>query len=269
MIDAHVHLWERAVDPQDWIDPATMPEIARDFGAADLAEMLDASGGDAAVVVQAANSAGETRRLLALAEPRIAGVVGWVDLTGDVAAQLAALDGSARALVGIRHLVHVDPDPAWLARPDVAAGLEVLAGAGLGFDLVLRASQLESAARVVAEHPGTRFVLDHLGGVAEADVAEWEPGFRAIAGRPNVVTKLSGLWRMTADPASLDRVVDIALEVFGADRLMYGSDWPLVRMGGDAAGWRALVDDALDALSADERAEILVGTATRHYGLAR
>ncbi|MGN6325406.1 amidohydrolase family protein [Pseudolysinimonas sp.] len=268
-IDAHVHLWNRAVDPQDWIDPATMSEIARDFGAGDLVEMLDASGAEAAVVVQASNSAGETGRLLALDEPRIAGVVGWVDLTRDVPAQLAALAGSPRPLVGIRHLTHIDPDPEWLGRPEVGAGLEALGAAGLGFDLVLRAAQLGLAARVAGERPGTRFVLDHLGGIAEAEVAAWEPGFRAIARQANVVAKLSGLWRMAADPAALDRIVDVALEAFGPDRLMYGSDWPLVRMGGDAAGWRALVDAALAPLSADERADVLTGTATRHYRLSR
>jgi len=265
-VDAHVHLWDRATDPQDWIEPATMPAIDRDFGAPDLVGMLDESGVDRAVVVQASNSAAETGRLLALDEPRIAGVVGWVDLTRDVAPQLEELAGSGR-LVGIRHLVHIDPDPRWLGRPEVGRGLDALAHAGLGFDLVLRAHQLELAAQVANAHPATRFVVDHLGGVAEADDrSAWESGLRSLAALPNVVAKVSGLWAF--GEGELARVTAVALDAFGADRLMYGSDWPLARMGGGAAAWREAVVAIIGALSAAEREQILGGTAARHYGLA-
>jgi L-fuconolactonase len=265
-VDAHVHLWDRATDPQEWIDPATMPAIDRDFGTADLVGMLDESGVDRAVVVQASNSAGETRRLLALAEPRIAGVVGWIDLMREAAPQLGELAGRGR-LVGIRHLAHIDPDPRWLARPEVGRGLDALADAGLGFDLVLRAHQLQLAEQVAAAHPATRFVLDHLGGIAEADDrAAWEAGLRSLAALPNVVAKISGLWAL-AGSEELARVTAVALDAFGADRLMYGSDWPLARMGGGAAAWREAVMSIIGTLSPAEREQILDGTAVRHYGL--
>lgn len=268
-VDAHVHLWNRRLDPQDWIDPATMAPIARDFGAADLVAMLDDAGIDRAVVVQASNSAAETARLLALDEPRIAGVVGWVDLTASVGEQLAALGGATARLVGIRHLVHVDDDPSWLARPEVGAGLGALADAGLGFDLVLRTTQLPLAARVATDHPATRFVLDHLGGVADADdLGAWERDLRAIARCPNVLAKVSGLWAAAVDAEALARIVDVALDAFGPDRLMYGSDWPLVRMGVGAPAWRAAVEGALASLSPAERGAVLGGTAARYYRLA-
>ncbi|GAA4566869.1 amidohydrolase family protein [Planotetraspora kaengkrachanensis] len=270
-LDAHVHLWNRATDPQPWIDPATMGAIDRDFAADDLERMLDSTGVDAAVVVQSSNSTAETRRLLMHPCLRIAGVVGWADLTADVTAQLDELDPAARRrLVGIRHLVHVDPDPTWLGRPDVGTGLEQLAARDLGFDLVVRSWQLPLAATVVAAHPGVRFVVDHLGGIAETDDdAGWEAGLREVATRPNTCAKISGLAGVVSggDRARLRRVVDVALEAFGAERLMYGSDWPLAELGAGPVVWRGVVDELIGGLSPTERQAIMSGTASAFYGL--
>ncbi|MEV1175975.1 amidohydrolase family protein [Nonomuraea sp. NPDC049784] len=271
MIDAHVHLWNRATDPQPWIDPVTMAAIDRDFAPADLELMLDSTGMDAAVIVQSSNSAAETRRLLAHPSPRIAGVVGWADLTADVAEQLDELDTVARRrLAGIRHLVHVDPDPAWLGRPDVGTALEQLGACDLGFDLVVRWWQLPLAATVVAAHPGVRFVVDHLGGIAESDDgAGWEAGLRELAARPNTFAKISGLAGLMSggDGACLRRVVDVALEAFGPERLMYGSDWPLAELGAGPIAWRCAVDELIGELSPAERQAIMSGTASAFYGL--
>ncbi|AGZ44080.1 amidohydrolase family protein [Actinoplanes friuliensis] len=271
MIDAHVHLWNRSTDPQPWIDPVSMAAIDRDFAAVDLEQMLAETGAGAAVVVQATNSLAETRRLLAGAGPGAAGVVGWIDLTADAGAQLDSLgaDGSQR-LVGIRHLVHVDPDPGWLGRPGIDAALDVLGARGLCFDLVLRPWQLSLAATVADAHPATRFVLDHLGGVADStDDAGWESGLRALAQRPNVSAKISGLAALVADPVRLRRVTGVAIEAFGPNRLMYGSDWPLVRLTSGSAAWRTAVDELIADLNAGERTAILSGTASDCYGLAR
>ena len=272
-IDAHVHLWNRTTDPQPWIDPVTMAAIDRDFSAADLAGMLDSTGAGTAVVVQAGNSLGETRRLLDDPSPRVAGVVGWIDLTGDVGGQLRTLgngagSGPGRRLVGIRHLVHVDPDPDWLGRPDVGSSLDRLGAHDLCFDLVLRPWQTAAAADVAAARPGTRFVVDHLGGVAEStDDRSWESGLRALAARPNVYAKISGLAALVADPARLRRVVEVALDAFGARRLMYGSDWPMACLTAGPAGWRTAVDGLIAGLGADERRAVLGTTAAVCYRL--
>jgi L-fuconolactonase len=271
-IDAHVHLWNRATDPQPWIDPVTMAAIDRDFAGADLGRMLDETGIDSAVVVQASNSLAETRRLLADPGPRTAGVVGWIDLTGDAGAQLDALAAGTRGrLVGVRHLVHVDPDPDWLSRPDVGVALDELAARDLSFDLVVRAWQLPLAATVAAAHPGLRLVLDHLGGIADtADDAEWEIGLRTLAARANVSAKISGLARLvTDDPARLRKIVAVAVDAFGPHRLMYGSDWPLARLGAGPVAWRAAVDELIGDLSAGERDAIRSATASDCYGLGR
>jgi L-fuconolactonase len=256
IIDSHAHLWQRARNPQPWIDSDTMRAIDRDFWVEDLAGMQAATGIDGAIVVQAINSLDETRDLLAAVDGRmIRGVVGWVDLEGDVAAQLFSLgDGVTGSLVGIRHLAHLDPDPDWLLRPAVGRGLEALADAGLPFDLVVRPDQLGVAAAVVAEHPRVAFVVDHLGKppIASGALERWSSDLAKVAAHPQVFAKLSGLtieadWRAWSVD-DLRPVVDLALEVFGPDRLLFGSDWPLVELTGGPASWldvaRQLVDDA-------------------------
>ncbi|MFF0269951.1 amidohydrolase family protein [Kribbella sp. NPDC004536] len=273
-IDAHVHLWDRALDPQEWIDPDTMAPIARDFGTPDLKGMLASTGLDRAVVVQSSNSLAESVRLARLEPSVVAGVVGWVDLTAGIGPQLDRIRGDATVpVVGVRHLVHVDPDPEWLLRDDVAAGLDALGRAGLCFDLVVREWQLGQAALVSGRHEGLRFVLDHLGGPPPPgqDISAWAAGLRELARRPNVVAKVSGLssglapgsWRA----ADLEDRVTVALEAFGPERLLYGSDWPLAELGGGAVPWRSAVDSLLSELTEAERQRVFGGTATEIYCL--
>lgn len=267
-LDSHVHLWDRATDPQPWIDPATMPAIDRDFHPADLDRMLDSTGMDAAVVVQSSNSLAETRRLLGHRTPGIAGVVGWIDLTGDAPGELDELERSAPGrLRGIRHLAHLDPDPGWLARAEVRAGLARLGERDLSFDLVLRWWQLPLAASVAGALPGVRFVVDHLGGFADADDTQaWAVNLRDLSRRPNCWAKVSGLAALVNDdPDGLRRAMDVALDAFGPYRLMYGSDWPVAELGAGAVAWRTTVDTLIAGLSPAERGAILSGTGSAFY----
>ncbi|MGW0086987.1 amidohydrolase family protein [Streptomyces sp. NPDC003393] len=274
-IDAHVHLWNRAVDPQDWIDPETMAPIARDFGAPDLSGMLDSTGLDGAVVVQSSNSLDESIRLAGLDSPAVAGLVAWVDLAAEVGPQLDRIrENAAVPVVGVRHLVHIDPDPEWLTREEIGAGLAVLEREGLCFDLVVREWQLPQATRLAARHSGLRFVLDHLGGPPGPgqDRSMWAARLRELARQPNVVAKVSGLtsglapgsWR--AD--DLAAPVMIALGYFGADRLLYGSDWPLAELGGGVAPWKSALESLLEGLSPSERARVFGGNAADVYSLS-
>lgn len=281
VIDAHAHLWTRARTPQPWIDPASMAAIDRDFGVADLREAQEAAGIDGAVLVQSSNALDETRELLALVDgAAVRGVVGWVDLEGDIARQLVELGGAAAAppatavragLVGIRHLAHQDPDPAWLGRPAVGRGLTALGELGLPFDLVVLPEQLALAAEVARAHPGTRFVLDHLGKppLASGDLTAWRADLATFGGLGNVFAKLSGLaiegdWTAWS-AGDLRGPVEAALEIFGPSRLMFGSDWPLVRLTRGLDGWLAALHELIDGLSADERAAVLARTAERTY----
>ena len=273
-IDAHVHVWERSTDPQAWIDPDSMGAIDRDFTVSDLGDMLRDVGVGRAVVVQSSNSAGETRRLLAADPEAVTGVVGWIDLTDDADVAIShALAGAKTRLVGIRHLAHIDPDPTWLLRPDVGTGLEALARHRLVFDLVIRWWQLPQATSIARTHPDTTFVLDHLGGppLGTEHMAEWASQINRLGGCPNVTAKVSGLpsalgtdsWT-TAD---LREPFDAALDAFGPARLMYGSDWPLVRLGGGPSRWHDAFDELVRPLSDEEQRLMRGECATLTYGL--
>ena len=273
-IDAHAHLWNRALDPQDWIDPTTMAAIDRDFGQAELDGMLADTGISQAVIVQAANSINESIRLAQLRPSTVAGLVAWVDLAGDVSAQIDRIRSTATVgVVGVRHLAHIDPNPQWLLRDDVIDGMTELGRLGLSFDFVVRDWQLPQATVVAAGHPEVRFVLDHLGNppAPGGDLTQWNADLAALAALPNVAAKLSGLTSGLAPGTwtanDLKPVVDMALSAFGAARLMYGSDWPLAELGGGAPAWVAAVDELIGELTVSERDRIYGGTATEVYSL--
>ena len=266
VIDAHAHLWQRAHTPQDWIDSDTMPAIDRDFWVDDLARMQAEAGIDGAILVQSANSAQETRDLLAAAaHPSVLGVVGWIDLEGDVRRQLAdlrALPGGDH-LVGIRHLAHVDPDPGWLVRPSLQfAALDV------PFDLVVHAPQLGLAAQVAQRHPQTTFVLDHLGNppIAGGDLSGWRRDLARLAALPNVVTKLSGITLQTSwNDWTIDDLrepIAVALDAFGPERVLFGSDWPLLLLASDGPSW---VDIVRELVPQHDHAAVLGGNCSRVY----
>ncbi|WP_103350211.1 amidohydrolase [Amycolatopsis sp. CA-128772] len=273
MIDAHHHLWDPARREYPWLAGTALDPIRRPYTADDLRAVTKAAGVHATILVQTVPSAEETGEFLATAavEPVIAGVVGWVDLTApDLADRLAALDGP---LVGIRHQVETEPDDDWLLRPEVIAGLSTVAAAGLAFDLLVRPAQLPAATEVALRLPELRLVLDHA---AKPPIAtgEWEPwasGVAALAGRENVVCKLSGLvteadwsgWEV----GHLRRYVDHVLDVFGPGRLLFGSDWPVCEL---AASYEVVLDAAIaltGSLSDAERLAVFEHNARAAYGL--
>jgi len=266
VLDAHAHLWQQARTPQSWIDPQTMPALDRDFWVDDLTALQAAAGIDGTILVQSVNTARETVDLLdAAAHPGVVGVVGWLDLEGDVPAQLAHLRALAggQKLVGIRHLAHIDPDPEWLARPTVDFdSLDV------PFDLVVHAPQLKSAAAAAAAHPSVDFVLDHLGNppIASGDLSDWSRDLALLAELPNVVAKLSGITLQTNwDDWTIDDLrepVEIALDLFGPQRLLFGTDWPLVLLASDAPGW---VDIVRELVPVEHHAAVLGGNTARVY----
>jgi len=277
LIDAHHHLWELARG-YDWLaDPAFAP-IRRDFGVPDLRAELRAAGVDRTVLVEAGRGdLDEVGEFLAIAgrTEEIAGVVGWVDLTdpglaGVLAAHRAGPDG--RWLVGVRAQVQGEPDPDHLRRLDVQRGLSMVADAGLGYDLVVRVDQLAGAAEAARAVPSLTFVLDHLGKPAIRDgaagLAAWRAAVAPLAAAPNVVAKLSGLvteahWREWT-VADLRPYVHTALELFGPDRLMFGSDWPVCLL---AASYQEVLGALRDSLGEAEREAVFAGTAARVYRL--
>lgn len=277
VIDAHHHLW----DPSRAHYPFLTDELAairRPFGVEDLVPLLDAAGVDATVLVQTRSSSDESREFLATSarSPRIAGVIAWTDLTGaNVADDIASLRAAAGGdrLVGIRHQVHDEDDPAWLLRADVRRGLAAVERAGLVYDLLMRARELPVALEVVQAMPDLRFVIDHLAKppIRDGAMSPWAERLGPFGELPNVACKLSGLvteadWsRWTID--DLAPFADRALALFGPERMLFGSDWPVSLL---AAPYGTVVDTAralLVQLSADERAAVMGGTAIEVYDL--
>jgi L-fuconolactonase len=282
IVDAHQHFWTYGSYQTSWMevppyagDPA-FERLRHSFEPDDLLPELKAAGIDLTVAVEAADFVEENAALLAKARAYdwIAGVVGWVPLAkpGEVNRALDALTGE-RAMVGVRHLINVEPDPDWIVRPEVLQGLRVLSRRDLTFDYVgILPRHLEHVALVAHRVPDLRIVIDHLGKppiVARA----WEPWSTLIAraaGMPNVFAKLSGLDAGDADTWTTTDIapyIDRALELFGPNRLMFGSDWPVANLrGGYGKVWRE-TNRVLARLSRDERDRILGGTAIAFYRL--
>ncbi|MFB7506360.1 amidohydrolase family protein [Streptomyces broussonetiae] len=272
-VDAHHHVWDLSVRDQDWI-PEHSP-LRRDFAFTDLEPEARAAGVTRTVLVQTVTVPEETPEFLALAaaHPLIAGVVGWADLTRpDIAEELARLrrlPGGAH-LKGIRHQVQSEPDPQWLLRPDVRRGLTALADAGLVYDLVVLPHQLPACVQAARSVPRLTFVLDHLGKppIASGVLEPWATYLRALAAVPNTCCKLSGMVT-EADPASwtvddLRPYTETALEAFGPDRLMFGSDWPVCTAAGT---YGEVLDATTRLIGPADRVRVLETTACRVYDL--
>ena len=272
IVDAHQHFWDPAVEEYPWLANDDLAAVRRRFDVDDLEPVLSANGVSGTVLVQALGSADETRRLLAVAEatPFVLGVVGWIDLTDpDAAGALVRMAGGS--LAGIRHQVEDEPDLDWLLRADVQRGISAVGNAGLVYDLLVRPAHLPATIETVRRHPDMRFVVDHVAKppIRGGDTADWARDLEQLATLPNVSCKLSGLV-LEADWGAwqVDELVPYyrrALDWFGPERSMFGSDWPLCLVAADYGEVLGLVRAALDDLAEAERAAVLGGNALRLY----
>ncbi len=274
-IDAHQHFWRHAATDYPWMD-ARMGVLQRDWLPQHLRPRLDAAGIDACIAVQARAQEVETDFLLALARdyPWIAAVVGWVDLRAeDVSQRLERWHGEAK-LAGFRHLLQDEADvPAFLADAAFNRGVSELQSRELVYEVLVRAPQLDAVAEFCARHDRHWLVLDHLGKpeIGGASDAHWRAALRELASMPHVLCKVSGLVTETGnravDDTVLRRYLDIALELFGPQRLMFGSDWPVCLLNAEYAEVHAIIEDWSTRLGFNERAALWGGTAARCYGL--
>ena len=275
-IDSHQHFWRYSPAEYGWMDDR-MTRIRRDFLPEDLAPLLAACGLDGAVAVQARSSLEETRFLLELAREHdcVKGVVGWADLCAlDLDAVLDELCQEP-LLRGLRHVVQDEPDDDFLRREDFQRGVRKLAGRGLVYDILIYPRQLDAAVAFAAALPDQPFVLDHLAkpDIAGARTDNWQGGFRGLAAMDHVLCKVSGMvteakWNAW-QPDDFRAYMDEALDAFGIDRLMFGSDWPVALLAAD--GYQdvyQLVADWAAQLSEDEQAKLFGGNAARFYGLS-
>src|SRR5215213_11089196 len=278
VVDAHHHFWTPSRHDYYWMAGAELDPIRRSFGPDDLRPLLAAAGVDATVLVQTVPSVRETREFIetAVATTFVAGVAGWVDLTDPaVADTLAELRSqpNGQTLVSIRHQVHDEEDEEWLLRPDVQRGLVAVRDAGLAYDILVRPRELPAALATTRALPDMRFVIDHIAKppIASGEIDAWSALMEPFRLLPHVSCKLSGMitearW---ADwtPADLKPFVDRTIEIFGTERVMYGSDWPVSLLAGSYGAVKSALEEALPPLSSDEWADVFGGNAIRFYEL--
>ena len=273
-IDAHQHFWElRPPFDHSWLD-ADAP-IRRNYLPHDLRPLIDDVGVDRTVFVQTQHMLAENDWVLKLADEHdfIAGVVGWVDLASpDCERQLESLLPHPK-FVGVRHITHDEPDDDFVVRDDVFRSLAVLQKHRVPFDLLFFVRHLKHAAALAQKLPELPMVLDHLAKppIQAGLIDDWLPDFRRAAQFPNVYCKLSGMiteadWTAWT-PGQLRPYVDFALECFGPERCMFGSDWPVCELAGTYAQVHDALATCIAELSDSEQAEIFGGTAERFYGL--
>jgi len=270
-IDAHHHFWTLARGDYGWLTSALAP-IYRDFGPPDLAPHLSAAGIEGTILVQAAPTEAETMFLLDIADNTelVCGVVGWTDFdAADALARIEAL-AARKLLVGLRPMVQDIADDDWLLGPALTPLLAAMARYGLVFDALVLPRHLPRLLRVVDRHPGLTFVLDHCGKprLAIGEIAIWQRDVALLAERPNIVCKLSGLVTEAAPDwqvVDLRRAVDHVVKCFSPQRLLWGSDWPVVNLAGGYEKWFAATETLLADLSPDDKAAIFGGNAARIY----
>lgn len=274
-IDSHQHFWNYNPEEYPWMQGEKMNPIRRDFGPADLERVQSEVGLDGSIAVQARQSLKESRWLLELADrdPRIKGVVGWVDLRGiDLEAQLEELAPHDR-FVGVRHVVHDEPDDEFMLRPEFLRGLGRLHGFGMTYDLLLFPKHLPVAIEVVKRFPEQPFVLDHIAKpfIEDGGLRPWYRQIAELAEFPNVYCKVSGMvteaaWRAW-NKRDFRPYMDIVFDAFGEDRLMFGSDWPVCLLSADYDEVVGIVTDYISDLGDSVSEKVMGANAARFYGV--
>lgn len=275
LVDSHQHFWQVGRFDYPWMN-SSVEVLYRDYLPAQLKPILVENGVSKTVLVQASNSLDESRWLLSLAEanPFIAGVVGWVDLTNDdVDRQLEELSSHA-TFKGVRHLVESEPQEDWLIQPEVLRGLQRVSAYNLSYDLLVHPCHLKYVLRVADACPDLPLVIDHMAkpSIVTGKISEWLEELRPVAANKNIRCKLSGLVTEASwsswQTSDLRPFVECALELFGPERLMFGSDHPVCLL---AASYKRVLEsfqEILQGLTEHERELIFTTNATRFYRLS-
>ncbi len=273
-IDAHHHLWRYNAAEYEWLNDE-MKSLRRDFLPKDLMAELAGAGIDGTVAVQARQTLDETRWLLDQADEceAIRGVVGWAPIAGEEFPGVMEEFERRTKLKGLRHVIQAEPDENYILRADFNAGIEVMQGSGLVYDILIYERHLPQTIEFVDEYPDQVFVLDHIAKpqIAAGVMEPWIENLHELALRQNVWCKVSGLvteadwknWNLDTLRPYLDTVVD----AFGPDRLMAGSDWPVCLVATQYTAWFELLGSYFAGFSENERDAIFGGTATKVYGL--
>lgn len=271
-IDSHQHFWQLARGDYNWLTPE-LGVIYRDFGANDLKPLIDQANIDATIIVQAASSVAETEYMLSIADQHdwILGVVGWVDMLADNASDELRRLAKNPKFVGIRAAIEAEDDHDWILQPQLAPAIQTLIDLHLTFDCQGRVWLLKNLNKFFKTYPDLRCVIDHCAKplIKDGIMQPWADEIAEVAQNANVFCKLSGLsteadhhkWTQADIAPYAKHVIDI----FGADRIMYGSDWPVVNLGADYQSWYEAVVSFTSEMTMDEQQAIFGGTAMKFY----
>lgn len=271
IVDAHQHFWDPARGDYGWLKPEN--PIHRVFSPTDLQPLLTETGVDATILVQAAPTPEETDYMLGIARQTqwVLGVVGWIDLEAANATEEIRRRAGDPLFLGLRPMLQDLSDPDWILRPNLAPALETIAAAGLVFDALILSHQIAAITELAARHPQLSIVLDHAAkphlGDADA-MAKWAPAMEALARRSNVTCKVSGLLTELRPGGSRDdvaRAIGVLFDLFGPQRLLWGSDWPVLTLAWDYRGWFELAREAIGAKDAGAVPAVMGGNARRIY----
>jgi L-fuconolactonase len=276
LIDSHQHFWQIADRQGQW-PPEDLASIHRDFGPADLQPTLERCGIDGTVLVQSLPDIRDTEFMLRLASqhPFVLGVVGWVDMkSADAAAQIERL-ATHRQLKGLRPMLQDLADDRWIDDPALDPAVHAMLGHQLSFDALVLPRHLPALLAFARRYPSLPVVIDHAAKpeIAHGKTQPWRSDIAALADLPNVWCKLSGMLTEAgtgADVATLEPYVEHVLTLFGTERVMWGSDWPVLRLAADYDGWLAMARglcESNDGVDAAAMAAIFGGNARRFYRL--
>ena len=274
VIDSHHHFWNYTDEDYGWIDDSMSP-VRRDFLPSDLKEAIQIAGVDGVISVQARQSLEETDWLLKMSEENdfIMGVTGWLPLVDNDIENLIGRYVSHEKFKAVRHVIHDEEDDNFILRKDFNRGVSKLFKHDLVYEILIFEKHLPQTISFVDQHPEQVFVLDHIGKprIKENVLSPWRENMAELAKRENVFCKMSGmvteadfkLWT----PAQLQPYADVILDSFGAERVMFGSDWPVCLVASEYDQWLNTVKDFIKQLSKNEQELILGGNARRVYGV--
>ena len=272
-IDTHQHFWNYDPVEYNWIGDS-MELLKNDFLPEHLISELSNCGFDGCIAVQARQTEEETQFLLKLAQQNkfIKGVVGWVDLSNNNVPDRLEILSKNKTLKGIRHIVQSEIDD-FMLRKDFQNGISALRQFNLTFDILIYPRQLNSAIELVNRFPDQQFVIDHLAKppIKEQEIGSWKSGIKELAMAPNVFCKISGLvteadwenWKQE----DFTPYLDVIFDVFGIDRLMFGSDWPVCLLAASYKQVMEIIEDYTSSYSKNDVAKLFGGNAVQFYNL--
>lgn len=272
-IDSHVHFWKYDKKKHDWITD-DMKVLRQNYLPEDLSMITRRNDIQGVVAVQADQSELETHFLVELAQthPLIKGVVGWIDLSNDNLQERLDYFKQYSIIKGWRHIVQSEPDD-FLLNKKFQEGVALLKEYDYTYDILVYHHQLPAVASFVEALPDQAFIIDHCAkpNIKEAKITEWKQWMRTIAKHPNVYCKISGLFTEAAwkewQPADFYPYLDVVFEAFGTDRLVYGSDWPVILVSGIYVQWKSLLEKYMEGMKPEVKKAIFDTNAKRFYKL--